>query len=39
MTDDSLFRDITLTLGGILFGGVGGLLISWLFHKAQVQNS
>ena len=35
MTDDSLFRDITLTLGGILFGGVGGLLISWLFHKVQ----
>ena len=35
MPDDSLFRDITLTLGGIICGGVGGLLISWLFHKVQ----
>lgn len=35
MTDDSLFRDITLALGGIICGGAGGLLISWLLHKAQ----
>ena len=38
MTDDAIFRDITLTLAGVIGGGLVGLLISWLFHKSQFKD-